>query len=132
MAIKLSEILNKKRTIIIPLVDGDLSVTYNPSAFCAKNRENFNDFDGLLSWARWFFIQAIIEWDMVNDEGEPLAVSEEVINMLPDNYTETIFSEIRKDAGIDPKKDSTTSDTSKLGGSVPAEQNPVSQNGTSI
>ena len=127
MAIKFSELLNKRRTVKIALTDGDLSVTYNPSAFCAKNRENLKEDGSFTEWVRWFLVEAIIEWDMVGDDGEPLAIAD-TISTLPDVYVETLFTELRGDASYDPKRDSTISDTLKLAGVVQTESDQNSQN----
>lgn len=111
MGVKLSELLNKQKTISVELEEGPLEITFNPAAFCAKNRENTGDYSTILEWYRFFLGICIISWDLQDDKGKPVPVSEDVLSTLPDPYVEAIFEELRQASAVSPKKDRNGSDT---------------------
>lgn len=111
MSVKLSELLNQKKTVTVELKEGPLEITFNPAAFCSKNRENAKDFSTILEWYRFFLGVCIISWDMADDKGDPVPVSDKVLAQLPDPYVEAIFEDLRQASAVSPKKEGSSSDT---------------------
>lgn len=112
MSLNINEILNKRKEIEVDLGGGvKLDLTYNPSTFCVQSRENMSTFPTFIDWKCDFMSKSIIEWDAVGADGEDIEVSAEVLKTLPDMYIELIFEEMRKGASIDPKLESTSSDS---------------------
>jgi hypothetical protein len=111
MSIKLSELLNQKKTVTVELKEGPLEITFNPGAFSSKNRENIGDFATVLEWYRHFLAGCILEWDLAGEDGKPVPVTEEVLSALPDPYVEAVFEDLRQATAVSPKKGGSSSDT---------------------
>lgn len=82
MPIRLSAITADRRTVKVPFGDDSLSLTYRPSAINAvqEARELEEREKGRHLQAQATSLAEIItSWDILDDEGQPLPVSEEVI-----------------------------------------------------
>ena len=112
MSIKLSDILNDERKITIPYKGEKINITYKPSAFCEANRKKVGEYTFLDSYLCFMLNEAIIEWDILDDDGNPVPVTSDIFDVLGDGSIIYIYDTLRADGStIDPKKGGILSDT---------------------
>lgn len=120
----MSALAANRRTVKVMFGEEALSVVYKPSAINAKQeaRENEERAEGkhILSAAR-SLAEIIHAWDLVDDNGKLVPVSEDVLSGLGLDVLRTITREIITDALPNRTTASNSSSTSsQTGGSAPS------------
>lgn len=85
MPIPLSSLTADRRTVRVPFGEDALTLTYKPSAVNAvqeaRELEEREKGQHLLAQAR-SLAELIVSWDVVDEKGKPLPVSEEILGSL--------------------------------------------------
>lgn|SRR5690606_25094579 len=104
MPIRISDLVKETRPLSIPLDDEDgeetLNITYRPSAMTpAVEAEMHQAISRRQGGAALVapLSHLIVTWDVVDEAGEPLPVTTEVLNMLPIDFLSRIITEIGRD-----------------------------------
>lgn len=128
MPISLSALTADRRTVTIPFGDDVLTVVYRPSAINAiqeaRELEDREKGQVLRSQAR-SLAEVIASWDVVDEEGQPLPVSEDVLAALGIDVASKINRAILDD--LLPNRQTPTSSPN---GSTPAASSGGAQTGT--
>lgn len=102
---RLSAVLADLTTLPID-VDGEtLNVTYAPSSLTPELEDQYMaEFEtqrtgGALAK---YLANVVTQWDLVDDEGEPVAPTEEILRTLPVKFLGKVFEAIAED--INPQK----------------------------
>jgi len=106
---------NKHKTTLDIYGDGDLVITYLPSKAGQKdlvrkmeelgeNEESWTRIDGMTE----YLAEVISEWDITDDEGKPLPVTEEYLDQLGIIIQGHIFQSIQRTFALGEKKGGTS------------------------
>lgn len=80
MGITLSELASRTRSIVVPYDTNegtvDISITYRLGERSSASFDNDTDDDPWL-------LRALVAWDIVDDDGEPVPIDRDVIASLP-------------------------------------------------
>lgn len=100
MPIRLSSLSTDRRTLKVPFGDDTLTLTYKPSAINAvqEAREIADKAAGkvVLSQAR-SLVESLLSWDLLDDDGEPLPLNEEIMGGLGLDVTNKLYSALIDD-----------------------------------
>lgn len=104
MALKISNLAKKEKTIILDLGDGDeVELTYNPFAFTKQfyaelqeNKEENSLFTAI--------VENVKRWSVVDDDGEIIPITVDFLKTLPMNLVMQMWVGVLKDSqDFDPK-----------------------------
>lgn len=80
MGIKLSELASRTRSIVVPYDTNegtvDIAITYRLGERASASFERDTEEDPWL-------LRALVSWDIVDDDGEPVEITREVVASLP-------------------------------------------------
>lgn len=128
MPISLSALTADRRTVKVPFGDDALTLVYRPSTINAvqeaRELEDREKGRHLLAQAR-SLAEIILSWDLVDDAGKPLPVTEETIQ----TFGIDVVSKITRAVLADLLPNQTTPPTSRNGSAAAASSAPV-QSGT--
>lgn len=106
MAIQLSQLKANTRTIIVPYYGDTVTVTYRPSVLTPARESAIRE--GVQAGDNAPMLSAIaemvIEWDVMGEDGEPLARTPQVLETLPSALLSAIFGEIGEDMSPKARK----------------------------
>lgn len=95
MPLKLSALTADRKTVVVKFDTGSLTLTYRPSAFNAlqeaRELEDKEKGAHLLSQAR-SLCELITDWDLTDDAGKPVPVSEDVMASLGLDVTNALMN----------------------------------------
>lgn len=111
MSLKISEILNQKKTFDFSYLDKTIKIICLSSKFNAYSRAKQADFANFTDWERWFLGEIILEWDLIGDDGKMCPCNMEILNALPDSFINNLLIKAYEEIKIDPNPDCTASDT---------------------
>ena len=128
---RLSEIFSERKTVSVPVGEGNLSVTYRPGAITPQLLDQIgslagieeggddsmamvNAFSSVASTAVAMVEKAVVEWDLTDDNGNPYPLTTDALRQLPLQFLLTITKAINKDSNPNPTKRKTSADTSSL------------------
>lgn len=93
MAIKLSDLQKKTRKIDIKFQDGDLEIEYRLNVITPTFLRSKMELSEQLN-------QALVRWDLLDDNGEPIPVSAEVLDNLPTQLQFELIRAITEDMRV--------------------------------
>lgn len=102
MPIKLSD-LNKTRTTTAHTQYGEVSITYMPSAYTAGIELLLAEAESKPAQTLVDLVKhLVIAWDIESDDGQPLAITQENLMMLPLDLLADILRAVTKDMRPNP------------------------------
>jgi hypothetical protein len=111
---KLSAILADRRTLEIPFGEDVLIVVYAPSLVTPRNisvaldQEDDNQSQAVVE----LLVTLIEEWDLTGDDGQPVAISAETLEILPVRFLSDVLVAITGDTNTDPTNSGNSGATS--------------------
>lgn len=109
---KISQILNDSKTLVINIDGDNLNISYKPSSLTPQIEENFlanveNKRSGFA--LAEFLSSVIVDWDLITEDGSEYTPTLDNLKSLPINFLNEVIGAIFED--LSPKK--TKSQTSK-------------------
>ncbi len=102
---KISELMRDRRTVIIPVGDDDVAITYRPAGLTPETEENLtkyaNDQRGGAALVA-FLADCLVEWDITDDSGKPLPINTKTLSKLPIVFLGQVVSAISEDMRPNP------------------------------
>lgn len=108
LRVRLSELARNRRTVEVPVGDGDdvVKITYRPGGITPQTEERLHKaIDEQRGGAALvaLFADCLIEWDIVDDDGQPLPVTEETLRHLPTVFLAQMAQAITEDMRPNPR-----------------------------
>ncbi len=108
MATTLKRILAERATVMLRLDNGDdVELHYNPSKYTPRMVAETERAREENEATRPFLLQLerlLLGWDVMDETGQPLAITEETLSDLPYKFLLEVMDAITKDALPDPKR----------------------------
>ncbi len=106
MALSLSELRNKRKTIIIDYDGTDVEFSYNPAVFNSAFNQEIQDLIETKEEGTLFrgLAKILVGTNIVDDEGKPYPLNEESLAELPTQLMYTIWAEILKETTVPLEK----------------------------
>lgn len=100
MPITIGALLADRRTISLVIGEDTLNITYRPSGMTPESEERLDTFvrekkvgASLVA----LLLDVLVEWDLLGEDGKPLAVDAATLKKLPLSFLGLLVSEIGKD-----------------------------------
>jgi hypothetical protein len=105
MPLRVTDLITDRRTIQVLFGEEILSITYRPSGFTPATEEKLDD---LVQGKRIgkplvdFLLDTLVAWDLLDDQGNVLPISRQVLAKLPLAFLARLFRAITEDLRPNP------------------------------
>lgn len=92
MSLTLADLAADRRTIPVKYFDHEAELTYRPSLYTGEMFSRLN----VMPTAQ-FIAELVEKWDVLGDDGEPLALDADVVSTLPIGFLRVVADSIIED-----------------------------------
>ena len=102
MPVTLSALIADRKTVSVPVGDDTLTVTFKPSFYTPSIEAEMQQ-AAASEWKSGLLVTllagALVEWDLLGPDGQPLPTDEATIASLPVGFLGTVLSAISAELG---------------------------------
>lgn len=111
MGIRLSDVKNNSRNVVVPFGEYEVNVKYRPQAMTAVEEDVFQKMltdESYVNACVQLILDIVIEWDVLDDDDQPLLITAEICReTLPVRFLREIVKVVMSD--MYPKEENVSS-----------------------